>query len=74
MRKAIEMNQLARMIEWVKSNPEAAARELIDMEKRVSQAERLAAMEEQYARAAREENARLRELIGSGRPGGVESA
>lgn len=68
------MNQLARMIEWVKSNPEAAARELIDMEKRVSQAERLAAMEEQHAHAAREENARLRELIGSGRPGGVESA
>lgn len=69
---AIETNELARMIEWVTSNPEAAARELIEMEKRISQAERLVAMEEQHARATREENARLRELIGPGRPGGVE--
>ena len=66
------MGDLTHMIEWVKNNPEAAARELIEMERRVSQAECLAAMEEQHARAAREENTRLRELIGPGRPGGVE--
>jgi len=68
------MNDLTHMIDWVKNNPEAAAHELIEMEKRVSQAERLAAMEEQHARAAREENARLRELIGPGSPGGVDQA
>ena len=57
------MSDLARMIEWVKSNPEAAARELIEMEKRISQAERRAKMEEQLGDAARKENARLLELI-----------
>lgn len=57
------MSDLARMVEWVKQNPEAAARELIEMEKRISQAERRAAMEEQLGDAARKENARLRQLI-----------
>lgn len=68
------MTDLAHMIKWVKHNPEAAARELMEMEKRISQAERLAAMEEQHARAAREENARLRDLLGPGGTGSVEQA
>lgn len=62
------MSDLTHMIEWVKNNPDAAARALIEMEKRISQAERLATLEEQHARAAREENARLRGLIGPGAP------
>lgn len=64
------MSDLARMIEWVKNNPEAAARELIDMEKRISQAERQARLEKQLGDAATEENARLRELIDARRSDG----
>ena len=57
------MSDLARMTEWVKQNPETAAKELIAMEKRISQAETRARIEEQLGDAAREEVARLRDLI-----------